>query len=48
VLSHPVGKEGFERETCAVGVNSKILGGPEQIRKMLMEESSKGLSLTLD
>ncbi len=38
----PVGKEGFERETWAVGVNSKILGGPKQIRKMLMEESSKG------
>ncbi len=48
VLSCPVGKEGFEHETWAVGVNSKILGGPKQIRRMLMEESSKDLSLTLD
>jgi hypothetical protein len=48
VLSCPVGKGGFERETWAVGVNCKILGGPKQIRWMLMEESSKILSLTLD
>ncbi len=48
VWSRPVGKEGFERETWAVGVNSKILGGPKQIRRMFLEESSKGLSQTLD
>jgi hypothetical protein len=48
VLSRPFGKEGFERETWVVGVNSKILGGPKQIRRMLMEQSSKSLNLTLD
>jgi hypothetical protein len=44
VLSHPFGKEGFERETCIVGVNSKIQGGPKQIRRMLIEEQQESQS----
>jgi hypothetical protein len=49
VLSRPVGKEGFERETWAIGVRKQqVLGGPKQIRRILMEESSKSFSLTLD
>ncbi len=47
-LSCPAGKGGFERETWVIGVNSKILGGPKQTRRIIMEESSKSLSLTLD
>ncbi len=48
VLNLTAGKGGFEHETWAVGVNRKILGGPKQIRRMLMGEGSKSLSLTLD
>ncbi len=48
VLSRPVGNAGFARETCAVEGNKKLLGGPKQIRRMLMEESNQGLSITLD
>ncbi len=41
VLSCPAGKGGFECETWVVGANSKILGGPEQTRKILMKESQQ-------
>ncbi len=41
VFSCPTGKGGFECETRVVGTNSKILGGPEQTRKTLIEEGQQ-------
>ncbi len=41
VLSYPAGRGGFECETQVAGANSMILGGPEQTRKILMEESQQ-------
>jgi hypothetical protein len=37
-----------ERETWVIGVNSKILGGPRQTRRMLTRQRSRSLSSTLD
>jgi hypothetical protein len=37
-----------ERETWVVGVNSEILGGPRQTRRMLMKQNGRGLSSTLN
>ncbi len=41
VLSCLASKWGFECETWVVGTNSKILGGPEQTRKILTEASQQ-------
>jgi hypothetical protein len=37
-----------EHEIWVVGVNSKILGGPRQTRRMLTSQSNRSLSSTLD
>ncbi len=39
---------GVERETWVVGANSKLLGGPRQIRRMLMKQGRRRLSSILD
>jgi hypothetical protein len=41
-------REGLSVKHEPLEANSKILGGPRQIRRMLIEESGKSLSLTLD
>ncbi len=41
MLSCPAGKGGLECETRVVGAKSMILGGPEQTKKILMEESQQ-------
>jgi hypothetical protein len=41
-------REGLSVKHEPLEANSKILGGPRQIKRMLMEESSKSINLTLD
>jgi hypothetical protein len=48
MLSCPAGKGKFKCEMRAIEASSKILGRLRQTRRMLMEESSKSLSSTLD
>jgi hypothetical protein len=38
VRSRPDSNEGVKCETCSVGTNSKVLGGPGQTRNILEKE----------
>jgi hypothetical protein len=48
VLNAQLAREGLSLKHEPLEANSKILGGPRQKRRMLIEESGKSLSLTLD
>ncbi len=41
VRSCPASDEGVQCETCSIGANSKILGGPEQTKNILGRENQE-------